>query len=37
MGSLKKLALAGAAVIVTIPAALAADMPLMPPPAPPPM
>ena len=36
MGSLKKLALAGAAVIVTIPAALAADMPLMPPPAPPP-
>ena len=35
MGSLKKLALAGAAVIVTIPAALAADMPLMPPPPPP--
>jgi opacity protein-like surface antigen len=34
MGSLKKLALAGAAVIVTIPAALAADMPY--PPAPPP-
>lgn len=37
MGSLKKLALAGAAVIVTTPAALAADMPLMPPPAPPPV
>jgi opacity protein-like surface antigen len=37
MGSLKKLALAGAAVIVTIPAALAADMPLMPPPPPPPV
>jgi len=36
MGSLKKLALAGAAVIVTVPAALAADMPLMPPPPPPP-
>jgi opacity protein-like surface antigen len=36
MGSLKKLALAGAAVIVTAPAALAADMGLMPPPAPPP-
>jgi opacity protein-like surface antigen len=35
MGSLKKLALAGAAVIVTTPAALAADMPLMPPPPPP--
>jgi opacity protein-like surface antigen len=35
MGSLKKLALAGAAVIVTAPAALAADMPLMPPPPPP--
>jgi len=34
MGSLKKLALAGAAVIVTVPAALAADMPLMPPPPP---
>jgi opacity protein-like surface antigen len=34
MGSLKKLALAGAAVIVTIPAALAADMPLKAPPAP---
>jgi opacity protein-like surface antigen len=32
MGSLKKLALAGAAVIVTVPAALAADMPLPPPP-----
>ena len=37
MGSLKKLALAGAAVIITAPAALAADMPLMPPPAPPPV
>jgi opacity protein-like surface antigen len=37
MGSLKKLALAGAAVIVTAPAALATDMPLMPPPAPPPV
>jgi opacity protein-like surface antigen len=37
MGSLKKLALAGAAVIITIPAALAADMPLMPPPPPPPV
>jgi opacity protein-like surface antigen len=37
MGSLKKLALAGAAVIVTAPAALAADMQLMPPPAPPPV
>jgi opacity protein-like surface antigen len=37
MGSLKKLALAGAAVIVTGPAALAADMQLMPPPAPPPV
>jgi len=37
MGSLKKLALAGAAVIVTAPAALAADIPLMPPPAPPPV
>jgi opacity protein-like surface antigen len=36
MGSLKKLALAGAAVIVTAPAALATDMPLMPP-APPPV
>ena len=35
MGSLKKLALAGAAVIVTVPAELAADMPLMPPPPPP--
>jgi opacity protein-like surface antigen len=35
MGSLKKLALAGAAVIVSIPAVHAADMPLMPPPAPP--
>jgi opacity protein-like surface antigen len=35
MGSLKKLALAGAAVIVTIPAVHAADMPLMPPPPPP--
>ena len=37
MGNLKKLALAGAAVIVTAPAALAADMGLMPPPAPPPV
>jgi opacity protein-like surface antigen len=37
MGSLKKLALAGAAVIVTVPAALAADMPLMPPAPPPPV
>jgi opacity protein-like surface antigen len=37
MGSLKKLALAGAAVIVTVPAALAADMPLPPPPPPAPM
>jgi opacity protein-like surface antigen len=37
MGSLKKLALAGAAVITTIPAALAADMPYMPPPAPAPV
>jgi opacity protein-like surface antigen len=37
MGNLKKLALAGAAVISTIPAALAADIPLMPPPAPPPV
>jgi opacity protein-like surface antigen len=37
MGSLKKLALAGAAVIVTIPAVHAADMPLMPPPPPPPV
>jgi opacity protein-like surface antigen len=35
MGSLRKLALAGAAVIVTIPAARAADMPLPPPPPPP--
>jgi opacity protein-like surface antigen len=34
MGSLKKLALAGAAVIVTVPAVHAADLPLMPPPAP---
>jgi opacity protein-like surface antigen len=34
MGSLKKLALASAAVIVTVPAALAADIPYMPPPAP---
>jgi opacity protein-like surface antigen len=32
MGNLKKLALAGAAVIVTIPGVHAADMPLMPPP-----
>lgn len=37
MGSLKKLALAGAAVIVTIPAVHAADMPLMPPPPPAPV
>jgi opacity protein-like surface antigen len=37
MGSLKKLALAGSAVITTIPAALAADMPYMPPPPPPPV
>src|SRR5215470_5801963 len=36
MGSLKKLALAGAAVIVTVPAAFAADLPYIPPPAPPP-
>ena len=36
MGNLKKLALAGAAVIVTAPAALAADMQLMPPSPPPP-
>jgi opacity protein-like surface antigen len=34
MGSLKKLALAGAAVIVTVPAALAADIPYIPPPPP---
>jgi opacity protein-like surface antigen len=37
MGNLKKLALAGAAVIVTAPAALATDLPLMPPPAPAPV
>jgi opacity protein-like surface antigen len=35
MGSLRKLALAGAAVVATIPAARAADMPLAPPPPPP--